>query len=238
MENNIQDLVNQENKQNKIEHKKEERQKKINSFFERISASREKRKAKLEAIRKAKEEKAAKLAEEKRKKQEYQDSCNEKYQKFLELSKNPEVKDQIITDENGQETHIVQGEFGYIVSTSHVSIAYRHKCTGSHSYEGFASMIDDKGVKQTVYVNIKKESFDPYDYGPHGDYYSPKHDTYKGFIRNAKGSFVKVNCTIASKSIRDFYSSNYGDVSSANVTELYSSIEESYKNSVSSINID
>lgn len=102
------------------------------------------------------------------------------------------MENKTITGEGKTTTHIVKGDFGYIISTINDTsdkIAGFH----SHTYEGFADTCVD-GVVQKVYANIRYEGFAGYTYGARGDLYSPEEHIYQGFIRTANGEFKAVSC--------------------------------------------
>ena len=213
MENNIQDLVDQQNKQNKVEHKKEERQKKIDSFFECIRASIEKRKAKLEAI---KQKKAAIKDEEERKKESFEASWNEKYQKVLEISNNPELDGKILKNEDGTLTHVAQRENGCILRTTFNS------WMPTHRFEGIITTRVN-GVKQEVYVYIVKSSEE--DHSEPGSRI-PVSDSYRGIIRTASGKFKTIDCYVEPNSNKAIV--NNGDVSIGTAISLYSKMEKAH----------
>ena len=220
MENNIQDVVDQQNKQNQIEHKKQKLLGPFDRLFDRINATREKRKAKLDARKQQKAEKLEKKAEEERKRAEFEDACNEKYQTYLEMSNNPDLNNKIIKGENGELTHVVQREYGYVLSTRHRLIDARAYHDESHTLEGFARMRVN-GVKQIVYVNITKTTY-THASGPDSDKYYEY--GYCGCIRTPSGAFKRVRCTAD----EDNYAINQGDVSFKAVLAVFSDIEKSY----------
>ena len=186
-----------------IDSKFSERKNKIASLFQNIIAKLAKNKATN-----------TETAQDAQIKREFE----AQYESFLKLSQNPELENQMI--KNGSiETHIVKGDFGYIVSTA-FDAKEQLNCFYSHSYEGFTTM-DVDGVEQNVYVNIKEDAFDRYCFGPRDDFFTPEEYIFNGFMRTAKGEFKSI-CCYHDKNIN-------GKVDPRTVKKLYTNILTEYK---------